>query len=147
MKPPKLLDGGIAIDDRGKLSFVNDFDFERVKRFYMVENHKQGFIRAWHGHRKEAKYIYVVSGSALIGIVPIIDDSNDITYLKAAERYVLSADKPQILYVPPGYANGAMTLTDDAKIMYFSSTAMGEFEDDDIRFSHDQWNIWDIHQR
>ena len=37
--------------------FVNDFNFENVKRFYQVENHRQGFIRAWHGHKKEGKYI------------------------------------------------------------------------------------------
>ena len=28
----KLIDGGVAVDDRGQLSFVNDFNFENVKR-------------------------------------------------------------------------------------------------------------------
>ena len=57
-----LLNGGLAVDDRGQVSFVNDFHFENVKRFYMVSNHKQGFIRAWHGHKNESKYVSVVSG-------------------------------------------------------------------------------------
>ena len=28
----KVLEGGVAVDDRGQLSFVNDFDFKNVKR-------------------------------------------------------------------------------------------------------------------
>jgi dTDP-4-dehydrorhamnose 3,5-epimerase len=42
---PTLLDGGLAVDDRGQLSFVNAFNFESVKRFYLIANHKAGFIR------------------------------------------------------------------------------------------------------
>ena len=51
--------GGLFSDDRGHLRFVNDFNFEGVKRFYQVENHSKNFIRAWHGHEKEGKYVYV----------------------------------------------------------------------------------------
>ena len=35
---PLLINGDIAIDDRGKISFVNTFDFENVKRFYQIRN-------------------------------------------------------------------------------------------------------------
>jgi len=65
----QVLNGGLAVDDRGSVSFVNDFTFEGVKRFYQVENHRKGFIRAWHGHQKEGKFVYVTNGSALIGVV------------------------------------------------------------------------------
>ena len=67
----KLIDGGLAVDDRGTVRFVNDFDFNGVKRFYQVENHQKGFIRAWHGHKKESKYVYVSSGTALVGVVDL----------------------------------------------------------------------------
>ena len=43
--------GGVAVDDRGEVGFVNDFTFSGVKRFYTVANHSDGFVRAWHGHR------------------------------------------------------------------------------------------------
>ena len=33
---PRLYSGGISVDDRGSLSFVNDFDFAGIKRFYLV---------------------------------------------------------------------------------------------------------------
>ena len=31
---PVLMKGGLAVDDRGEVGFVNDFDFKEVKRFY-----------------------------------------------------------------------------------------------------------------
>ena len=65
--------GGIAVDDRGSLSFVNDFAFHNVRRFYVVSNHRAGFVRAWHAHRREAKYVTVVQGSAVVCAVAIDD--------------------------------------------------------------------------
>jgi hypothetical protein len=52
---PVMLSGGLALDDRGEVAFVNEFNFRGVKRFYMVSNHRAGYIRAWHGHRREGK--------------------------------------------------------------------------------------------
>ena len=62
----KIFEGKVFVDDRGSLRFFNDFNFQeaRIKRFYQVENHEQGFIRAWHGHKIEGKYAYVPRGSA-----------------------------------------------------------------------------------
>ena len=67
----RLIEGGLAADDRGIVSFVNDFDFQGVKRFYTVTNHRAGFVRAWHAHRREGKYITVVQGAAIVGAVPL----------------------------------------------------------------------------
>jgi hypothetical protein len=46
---PKLIPGGMVVDDRGWLSYINSMPFRKVKRIYMVGAHKQGFVRAWHG--------------------------------------------------------------------------------------------------
>ena len=135
----ELINGGVAVDDRGQLSFVNDFDFTDVKRFYMVENHEQGFIRAWHGHKKEGKYVYVPSGAILIGTVNLETEE--------VERFVLSSSKPQVLYIPPGYANGFMNLQNDTKVIFFSTSTLKDSMGDDIRFEWDKWNIWDIERR
>ena len=134
-----LLDGGLSVDDRGVVRFVNDFEFKDVKRFYQVENHRKGFIRAWHGHKKEGKYVYVVSGSALVGIVNL--KTNKI------EKYVLSDRKPQVLWIPPNHANGFMNLENNTKILFFSTSTLKESLGDDIRFPHDKWNIWNIEYR
>jgi len=50
-----LIPGGIAVDDRGTLTFANDFNFYGVKRFYQVQNFSTSTIRAFHGHLNEAK--------------------------------------------------------------------------------------------
>jgi|TARA_Y100000310_G_C20657206_1_gene802605 dTDP-4-dehydrorhamnose 3,5-epimerase len=135
----RKMKGDISVDDRGRVSYINDFDFKDVKRFYMVENHEKGFIRAWHGHKNEGKYVYVVSGTALVGVVNLKSES--------IYRYVFSADKPTILYVPPNHANGFMTLTDDAKLLFFSTSTLEDSLGDDIRFNWDKWDIWEIERR
>ena len=33
MNKPTLIEGGLAVDDRGEVRFVNEFNFEGVKRF------------------------------------------------------------------------------------------------------------------
>lgn len=143
---PIYWEGGLAIDDRGETAFVNGFNFKDVKRFYVISNHCAGFVRAWHGHKKAAKYVYVAQGVALIGAVAI-DNFEAPSKEAEAHRYVLSARKPAVLYIPPGYANGAMTLTPDARIMYFATDTIEETKLDDYRYAARYWNIWDIEAR
>jgi len=135
----KIIEGGIFIDDRGPLRFVNQFNFNDVKRFYQVENHERGFIRAWHGHKKEGKYVYVARGSAWIGLVDMDQLHND--------RYVLSDKKPQILYIPPGNYNGFQTLEEDTIIMFFSTTTTEESKGDDYREPYEKFPIFDKQYR
>ena len=147
MEEAEIINGGAAFDDRGCVRFVNDFNFKGVKRFYQVENHSAGFIRAWHGHKKEAKYVYVAKGSAIIGAIrmPTMLNGTEIKSSAASPRpqkFILNANKPQVLYIPEGYANGAKTLEEGTIIQYFSTSSLDESLGDDIRFAHDKWDIW-----
>lgn len=142
----RLINGGVAVDDRGQLTFANEFNFENVKRFYMVENHRQGFIRAWHGHKKEAKYAFVCSGSALVCTVKVDNWENPSKNLDI-NRIVISSKNPKILYIPAGYANGFMSLTNDTKIIFFSSSTLEESAGDDYRFESRYWDPWHIEER
>lgn len=142
----KLLEGGLAVDDRGSVSFVNGFGFEGVKRFYAVANHRQGFIRAWHGHRREAKYVYVSQGCALVCAVKVNNWENPSSDLPV-ERFVLSAEKPSVLLIPAGYANGFMSLSSDAQLLFFSTSTVEESRGDDIRFDARLWDPWHIMER
>jgi dTDP-4-dehydrorhamnose 3,5-epimerase-like enzyme len=130
----KVLNGGIAVDDRGSLRFVNDFNFGDVKRFYQVENHRLGFIRAWHGHKKEGKYVYVSSGTALIGVVNM--ETEEI------QKFVISAKQPKVLFIPPNHYNGFKNLEENTSVIFFSTTTLEESLGDDIRQAHDKWDIW-----
>lgn len=145
---PTFLDGGgLSVDDRGEVGYVNGFTFQGVQRFYVLQNHRQGFIRAWHAHRHEAKYVLVVTGSALVGAVPIVGDWDRPAKDAKVYRHVMSAKKPAVFYIPPGYANGAMSLTSDAAIMYFSTASMEETKGDDVRYDARYWDIWNVEER
>ena len=134
-KELEIINGGVAVDDRGSVRFINDFNFDGVKRFYQVANHKRDFIRAWHAHEKEGKFVYVTKGSALVGAVNLKNE--EIT------KHVLSAQSPKILYIPPGYANGFKSLEEDTIIHFFSTSTLEDSLGDDIRFPYDKWNIWE----
>lgn len=143
---PTIIKGGLSVDDRGTVSFVNDFNFEGVKRFYIVENHKMGFIRAWHGHKHESKYVMVVKGSALIGAVKI-DDWEKPSRDLAVHRYILSEKNPSVLFIPAGHANGFMSLSEDTKIIFFSDSELKQSLGDDFRFEARYWDPWHIEER
>jgi dTDP-4-dehydrorhamnose 3,5-epimerase len=146
MIKPKLLQGALAVDDRGEVGFVNDFDFIGVKRFYTVKNHRQGFIRAWHAHKKESKYVTVVKGAAVVCAV-MIDNWENPSKELPVQRFVLSEKTPSVLYIPSGYGNGFMNLTEDALLVFFSTTTLEESRGDDIRYDVYYWNPWQIVER
>jgi dTDP-4-dehydrorhamnose 3,5-epimerase-like enzyme len=146
MNKATLLQGALSVDDRGEVGFVNDFDFAKVKRFYTVKNHRQGFVRAWHAHRREAKYVTVVEGAALVGAVAINDWESPSKDAEVS-RFVLSARKPSVLFIPAGYANGFMSLTADARLIFFSTSSLEESKDDDIRYDARYWDIWQVVER
>jgi dTDP-4-dehydrorhamnose 3,5-epimerase-like enzyme len=92
------------------------------------------------GHQKEAKFVMAVKGTSLVGIVSVDDwhepqNTNVLTYS-------LSDRTPEVLYIPPGYANGFKNLTEDAQLLFFSTATLQESEQDDFRFPAEQWNIW-----
>lgn len=142
-EPVRVIKGGSATDDRGSLRFVNDFDFSGVKRFYQVQNHRQGFIRAWHGHLKEGKYVYVSSGAILLGAVPLVPEGNAYNiFTNDVQKFVVSAQSPSVIFIPQGYANGFKNLTDNTSVLFFSTSTLDESKGDDIRFPYDNVNIW-----
>jgi len=143
---PTLIEGALAVDDRGDVRFVNGFGFEGVRRFYVVVNHQPNFVRAWHAHRHEQKYLFVSQGAALVGAVKI---DNWETPNPAAEvhRFVLSARKPSLLYIPEGHANGFKSLTADTQVVFFSNASVEESRGDDTRYPARYWDIWDVIER
>ena len=144
--PAELIRGALAVDDRGEVGFVNDFDFAGVKRFYTVSNHAAGFVRAWHGHRHEEKYVTVVSGAALVCCVEV-DDWDSPSPELPVERFVLSDRAPGVVHVPAGYVNGFMTLTEGAKLMFFSTQTLADSLGDDVRFPARYWDPWQVEER
>ena len=143
---PILIEGNLSVDDRGEVGFVNGFDMTAIRRFYTVANHKPGFIRAWHAHKKESKFVTVTNGAAVVAAVQI-DNWEKPSKGEKVHRYVLSAKKPSVLFIPAGYANGFMTLEGNTKVIFFSTATLEETSGDDIRYDANYWNPWQIIER
>jgi dTDP-4-dehydrorhamnose 3,5-epimerase len=138
---PYIINGGIHTDERGTLLHVNDFDFSGIKRFYQVENSSTQMVRAWQGHRIESKHFFVGQGAFLIAAVKIDDWENPSADLKA-EHFVLKASAPQILYIPPGYANGVKALEEHSILTIFSNLSLEQSANDTYRFDASLWFKW-----
>lgn len=143
-KKIKKIEGDLRKDERGVVKFVNDFKFEGIKRFYQIENADTEIIRAFHGHMKEAKYVYVVSGAILLCAV-FLDSEKNPSKESKVERFILTADNPEIIYIPPSYANGFKSLEPNSKVIFFSTVILKESLKDDYRFPFDYWGkeVWE----
>lgn len=142
-RKPYLISGGNFTDDRGNLVFNNALSFikSKIKRFYIIENHKQNFIRAWHGHKNEGKFFLALSGTFLVCAVRIDNFKKPSTKMKV-EKFILTQNSGNILHIPKGYANGLKNLTSQNQLIVFSDKSIKDSLNDDYRYDYDYWNVW-----
>jgi dTDP-4-dehydrorhamnose 3,5-epimerase len=136
----KRIEGGLHVDHRGVVSFVNDFDFQGVDRFYTVRAHKVDDPRGWVGHRTEDKWFTPLEGTMLIAVVAP-DDWKYPTSNIPVQRFILSSLKPVVLHVPAGHATASVMLTTDALLGVFSSGKIADAGKDDWRFDLGAWDV------
>lgn len=138
-----MFSGGLAADKRGEVSFVNDFHFKDVKRFYQIENSPLNPVRAFHGHMKESKYFYVARGSILL-IAVKLDNPKSPSKNYPVYKNILTHKNPAVIFIPAGYANGFKILEENTMVMVFSTATLRESQADDYRYPFDYWgkNIW-----
>ncbi|MBS7231914.1 WxcM-like domain-containing protein [Flavobacterium psychroterrae] len=137
---PKIINGGIFSDHRGTISFVNDFSFKDIERFYIISNSDENPIRAWQGHKLDAKNFYCLNGSFKIHFVQIDNWDNPSKDL-IIETIIISANDSKILHIPAGYANAVESLESNSKLISFSTLPLSNVEDDDVRYASDYWKI------
>jgi dTDP-4-dehydrorhamnose 3,5-epimerase-like enzyme len=143
---PELIPAGASSDDRGRVYFANDFDLSQCRRMYIVENFATGTVRAWHAHRHERKWVLALTGAALACCVPI-DDWDSPSTDATVSRFTLDADHPALLAIPAGYANGAMALLPQTKLLYLSDASLEASLGDDIRYPARYWDPWHVPER
>ena len=131
-----LIQGGLFSDERGTLRFVNDFTFPGVCRFYITENADTTSIRAWQAHREEAKYFMAIAGKIDVAVVKV-DKWEEPDPSTPVEHFLLDADTPSVLVIPPGYANGFRSITCGARLQVFSVSSLQQAER--ISFPPETW--------
>ena len=136
-----IIKGGHFTDHRGSMRFVNDFKFYGVKRFYFIRHPDIAFVRAWQGHQIETKYFYPIRGSFVVAWVKIDNFNNPSLTLKP-ECHIIDVENSELVYVPPGYANGIKALEPDSELMIFSDFEVEKSVQEKIRFNPEWWFDW-----
>ncbi|SEA87305.1 dTDP-4-dehydrorhamnose 3,5-epimerase [Flavobacterium gillisiae] len=136
----QVIEGVRFEDHRGSVSFVNDFKFEGIERFYMIANSDEIPLRAWQGHKLDQKNFFCVAGSFKIGYVKIDNWENPSKNLRV-ETVVLSCFESRVLHIPAGFANAIDALEKDSKLISFSTLPLSNVQEDDVRYPSDYWRI------
>lgn len=131
----KKIQGGISLDGRGQIRYVNEFDMSLVKRFYIIKNSDTELIRGWRGHRIERRWFYVLSGSFELNLVKI-DDWDEPSVNLPIEKIKLTSDDLQIVYLPMGHASAFRALEENSELLVFA-----DFSLDHAPFDNYIWPI------
>jgi len=137
---PKIIQGGNFSDHRGTISYVNDFSFKDIERFYIISNSVENPIRAWQGHKLDAKNFYCLNGSFKIHFVKVDNWENPSEDLIIETVLVCESDS-KIVHIPAGYANAIESLEKDSKLISFSTLPLANVAADDVRYPSDYWKI------
>lgn len=135
-----IISGGVSSDSRGIVRYHNSLKNFFVKRFYIIQNNKASFFRAWHGHKKEKKIVKVINGTAIISIVKIDNWKKPSKKLRVIS-FKINSSSNFAIFIPSGYANGAKTLNSKTKLIYFSNFTLSQSIKDDYRYPVDYWKI------
>ena len=143
---PKIIKGNRIFDNRGSLRFSNDLSFKTIKRFYIVHNYSKNFVRAWHAHLNEEKYIGCIKGTFQISAVKI-DNVKKPNKKNKIFSFILNMSDSNFIHIPKGYANGTMSFEENSELLIFSTSSISESLKDDIRYEYKYWNPWNIKSR
>ena len=138
----------VSSDDRGvfvpMLNLVSDPKLPKnlsLKRVYYVYNYGRGVIRGFHLHKKEWKFFTVASGAAKF---VALNPKNP----KVVFTFTSSSRSPQLIVIPPGYANGWVSLEDNTILLCGSTSSLQESLRDDARLDPLAWgNVWEVKPR
>ncbi|MDE3236499.1 MAG: dTDP-6-deoxy-3,4-keto-hexulose isomerase [Bacteroidota bacterium] len=137
----RIIQGGISIDERGTVKYVNDFIMNDVSRFYIIHHTNNNVVRAWQAHQFEKKYLYVLEGAFLFAFVKIDNweqpSDNLCPIVITIHHY-----ENKILCIPQGYANGIKSIEPNSKVIVFSNKDLSESSEDIFRYDKDKWLDW-----
>ena len=97
----------------------------------------QGVIKAWHIHKKQVDWCYVVNGLLKVALY---DTRKDSPTFKETMELLLGDNQPaQVLRIPIGVAHGYKCLSGPADVFYITSKVYDGT--DEGRISHDDAQI------
>lgn len=136
MKEPNIIIGGSHIDERGKLTFFNQFDMSAVKRFYSINHPDINIIRGWRAHKIEQRWFRVCKGAFKISLVKI-DNWQQPDAMANLIHFELDELADTILHVPAGYATCLQAKVVDSVVLVFGDYDIAHAQADDYLYPND----------
>jgi dTDP-4-dehydrorhamnose 3,5-epimerase len=96
-----------------------------------------GTVKAWHIHKKQTDWWYIVGGPLKVALYDTRPDSP--TYRQVMELFMGDNFAPQVLKIPPGVAHGCKAVGDTAHLFYVTSYVYDP--SDEGRIPHDDPTI------
>ncbi len=145
---PFIYESKVSSDDRGtfvpwlqetdKLPYAPDL---KVKRVYYVYNYGAGVVRGFHFHEREWKIFTICNGSAKFVALDPKNPDEKFTFIS-------SSRKPQVIVVPPGFANGWVSLEPNTILICGSTASFEESINDDKRMDPYKFgDVWAVKGR
>lgn len=134
-----LYPGNKFSDERGVITFNNDFDASSARRLYTIENRSVDFIRGWQGHKIEQRWFAPVKGAFRVWVIKI-DDWESPSKDLAIEKYDLSADTLNFLHIPAGCVTAIRAVEEESKLLVLADYLLGETQDE-YRFPLDYFKL------
>ena len=97
-----IFEGKKYEDERGIITFNNEFDASEIKRIYTIENHSSDFVRGWQGHKVEQRWFATMKGEFEISVIEIDDFDQPSKDLKIS-KYQLNDKSLTYLHIPSGH--------------------------------------------
>ena len=124
-----LLEGKKHQDERGIITYNNDFDALQVKRMYTIENHSTDFIRGWQGHKVEQRWFACMRGRFEISVIRVDDFAEPSRNLRI-EKYILTDKVLTYLHVPAGCITAIHAKEEQSKLLVLADYHLGEISDE-----------------
>jgi len=126
---PRLIKGSAHTDERGCITYNNDFNASSVKRIYFIENKSIDFQRGWQGHKIEQRWFTATNGSFEVTLIKIKDWENPKS-TGFPISFILEHSTMDVLHVPAGYISRIQALIENSKLMAMSDYTLGEIQDE-----------------
>ena len=133
---PQIIEGGSHTDQRGTLSFCNDFDMSEVKRFYKITHPDTTATRGWRAHKIEQRWFHVIAGAFEIRLVKIDDFSNPDKFL-TQKLFKLTSTTSTVLHIPVGFASSLRAIEPNSTVLVFADSGVEGIKNDDYLYPSD----------
>ncbi|MHA7608230.1 WxcM-like domain-containing protein [Elizabethkingia meningoseptica] len=131
--------GNRYIDDRGIITYNNEFDASQIKRIYTIENNSIDFIRGWQGHAIEQRWFACMNGRFSIAVIKVDDFDNPSKELEPT-FFELNAESLDYLHIERGCITAIKALEPRSKLLVMADYALGEIKDE-YRFPLEYFRI------